>query len=152
MPRDVYIDNFDSMEDLVLVALKKWDDKCCAWLFSEMAARGHTPRSQILGLFEALFEWFQMADYRGCLFIKAAVEFAEQDDPVHQAAAAHKRRFASHVEELLRQGGASDPTSVSDQLMIVMEGAIVTTHMFGTAEAGRVAHEMAEKILKDAFP
>lgn len=147
-----YNSYFESKEELVVAALEKWDTDCRAWLARKMTASGKSGREQILGLFDALFEWFQTTDYRGCLFINSAVEYKTQTDPVHQTAAAHKKRFARHVEAILTTSGASDPTATAEQLMLIVEGAIVTAHTTGSANAGQVARELANRILQHALP
>ena len=39
--------------------------------------------------------WFNDPDFRGCMFVNAAAEFPNPHDPVHQAAAAYKRRTSA---------------------------------------------------------
>lgn len=143
--------HFKSKEELILTALKKWDEDSRRWLQQEMAKAGAAPRQQILGLFDALGRWFDDVGFQGCLFVNATVEFAEQHSPIHLMAAEHKRTFAAHVRDLVAAGGAKDPGEVSAQLMILMEGAIVTAHTHGRGNAARRARVMAEAILDAAL-
>lgn len=143
--------HFDSKDELILAALRKWDEESRAWLTQEMDSRGKTPREKILGLFDALAAWFETRGFQGCMFINATVEFAEQDNPIHRMAAEHKRTFAAQVRDLVAASGASDPGEVTERLMIVMEGAIVTAHTQGRSDAARRARAMAASILAEAL-
>jgi AcrR family transcriptional regulator len=143
--------HFNSKDDLIIAALEKWDEDSRDWLNQEMERRGRTPREQILALFDALADWFESVGFQGCLFINATVEFAEQDNPIHKVAAAHKRRFAARVRDLMAAAGAAEPDEATERLMILMEGAIVTAHTHGRSDAAPRARAMAEQVLSRAI-
>ena len=143
--------HFDSKDELILAALRRWDEESRAWLTQEMDSRGTTPREKILSLFDALAVWFETVGFQGCMFINATVEFADQDNPIHRMAAEHKRTFAVQVRDLVAASGARDPGEVTERLMLVMEGAIVTAHTHGRSDAAHRARAMAEVILSDAL-
>ncbi len=143
--------HFNSKDDLIIASLEKWDEDSRAWLNNEMERRGRTPRDQVLALFDALADWFDSVGFQGCLFINATVEFAGQNNPIHKVAAAHKRRFAAHVRDLVAAAGAADPDEATERLMILMEGAIVTAHTHGRSDAARRARAMADQVLDQAI-
>lgn len=143
--------HFPSKDALIIAALRQWDVASRGWLRGEMERRAATPRGRVLALFDALADWFEEPGFQGCMFINATVEFAEQDNPIHQAAAEHKRLFADHVRAEVAAAGADDPGEITDQLMILMEGAIVTAHTGGRGDAARRARKMADAILAAAL-
>ncbi|MCG8504238.1 MAG: TetR/AcrR family transcriptional regulator [Sphingomonadales bacterium] len=143
--------HFSSKDELIIAALRAWDVESRGWLCGEMERRADTPRGRVLALFDALADWFQEPGFQGCMFINATVEFAEQDNPIHQAAAEHKRLFAHHVRTEVAAAGVSDPQEITEELMILMEGAIVTAHTSGRGDAARRARKMAEAILAGAL-
>ena len=143
--------HFRSKDELIIAALQRWDEESRGWLRDEMAKRADTPRGRVIALFDALADWFEEPGFQGCMFINATVEFAEHDNPIHQAAAEHKRLFAAHVCEEVAAAGAADPQEVTEQLMILMEGAIVTAHTGCQGDAARRAKKMAEAILANAL-
>jgi AcrR family transcriptional regulator len=143
--------HFDSKDELILAALRRWDEESRAWLEGEMASRGTTAREQVLALYDALADWFEDAGFQGCMFINATVEFADQDSPIHRAAARHKEAFAAHVRSLVEAAGANEAAETTERLMILMEGAIVTAHTSGRSEAARRARAMAEAELDRAI-
>ena len=85
-------------------------------------------RAQLLGMFDVMDMWFNAPDFRGCLFLNTAAEFPNPHDPVHQAAAAHKRRMRDGWRDLARQAGATlvvinlTPTSLDSQADLVIRG------------------------------
>ncbi len=143
--------HFESKDELILAALAQWDEESRAWLMQEMESRGGTPRERVLALFDALADWFDTVGFQGCMFINATVEFADQDNPIHRMAARHKTTFAAHVRDLVAASGARHPGEVTEQLMLLMEGAIVTAHTHGRSDAARRARAMAELILARAL-
>src|SRR6478672_2767382 len=51
--------------------------------------------------------WFNDPDFHGCMFMNTAAEFPNPHDPVHQAAAAHRRRSRDHWRDLAKAAGAA---------------------------------------------
>lgn len=143
--------HFNSKDELILAALGQWDEESRQWLKGEMERRGKTPRERLLALFDILGDWFGQNGFQGCMFVNATVEFAEQDNPIHRAAAEHKRKFATYVRDLVAAAGADDPGELTEELMLLMEGAIVTAHTSGRSDAALRARKMAEGILDQAL-
>ncbi len=80
---------------------------------------------RVAGMFAALAEHARNPRWRGCGFTRAAVELAGQ--PGHPAvlmAARHKKRFVAWLEQELGDGGARDPSPLSLQIAMMLEGAI----------------------------
>ena len=86
------------------------------------------------------------------MFINAIVEYPEQDNPIHLAALEHKRFVKAYMRDILAEGGAEDPGELADQLMILLEGAIVTAHANGKPDPALRARAMAEAILDRVLP
>src|SRR3954449_9005346 len=74
--KTTFYKHFDSKDDLMVAAVQRRDE----W---ESAARrravkkiaGNDPRRQLLAIFDVLDEWFNHPEFKGCIFITAAVEF-----------------------------------------------------------------------------
>lgn len=143
--------HFDSKNELIVAALQKWDDDSRTWLEEEVDKRASTPRERLLAVFDAYHDWFREEGFQGCMFMNAIVEYPEQDNPIHLAALEHKRFVTAYMRDLLHDGGTADADELADQLMILLEGAIVTAHANGNSDAGPRARTMAEKILDGAL-
>ncbi len=142
---------FRSKNELILAALRLRDEQSRNWLMREMARRGNTPREQLLALFETLGEFFLTQEFRGCMFINATVEFPHLDDPIHQAAAEHKRIFGRHIGDLVDKLKVLTPNELTEQLLILMEGAVITAHVSQAKTAAQQAKRSAEILIDHAL-
>ncbi len=68
---------------------------------------------------------------------------ADHASPLHHAATEFREEVAT--------AGVADPQDVAEQLMIPMDGAIVTAHAIGDGESARHTRKMAEAILSAAI-
>jgi AcrR family transcriptional regulator len=139
--------HFRSKDELILAALRRRDEEFCRWFQAEVEARAATARERILTVFDVLEAWFKDPEFNGCCFIHAAGEYGRKDDPVHIAAAEHKARILSYLRELALAAGATNADDVARQLMLLMDGAIVTAHVSGDVAGARGARTLAEALL-----
>jgi len=139
--------HFKSKDELILAALRRRDERFRETARQQIQTRWDSPRERVLALFVILEEWFEQPDFSGCMFINAAAEYAPPDDPIHTAAAEHKRVFEDYVRELTAAASAANPTVLAKQLMLLWEGAITTAHVSGPDGVARQAREIAEVLL-----
>lgn len=135
--------HFKSKEELVLATLERRDENFRQWLFETAEARTAPGKERLLGLFDSLSEWFAQPDFRGCMFINAAAEYLNQEDLPHKCARNHKMLIRDYMREQCHAAKAPDPNALADQLMLLMEGAIVMAHVCNRPEAGRTAKQAA---------
>ena len=121
--------HFKSKDDLIVAALRRREALFVERLVSRIEALATTPKGQLLSLFDALDEWFGEPDFAGCMFIKAAGEFASPEDPIHVAASEHKHLLLKYLRELAAAAGARKPRELAGGLMLLIEGAIVMAHV-----------------------
>lgn len=139
--------HFRTKDELILAALRLRDEKFRNWMTRRMEELGSTPGEQLLAMFDALGEWFEQEDFSSCMFIKAAGEYPERDNPIHATSAEHKRLIQNYLVDLGRRAGAEDPERLARQLLLLKEGAIVTAHVQGPDGVATEARAMAEAIL-----
>ena len=106
--------------------------------------RAAGPRERLPAIFDVLQEWFEAPDFNGCMFINASAEFGDPGNPIHAAAAEHKRLILGYFRELARAAGAADPGQLAEGLMLLTEGAIVM-------RAARQARACAEVLIERAL-
>ena len=121
--------HFRTKEELILGVLRLRDERFRNWLFRRMEELAESPRQQMLAMFDALGEWFQRPEFRGCMFIKASAEFQDAGHPIHAQAAEHKRLLLNHVRGIAEQAGISEPRILAQQLLLLKDGAIVTAQL-----------------------
>jgi AcrR family transcriptional regulator len=139
--------HFRSKDELILAALRRRDEEFCRWFQAEVEARAATARERILTVFDVLEAWFKDPEFNGCCFIHAAGEYSRKDDPVHIAAAEHKARILAYLRDLAQAAGAANADDVARQLMLLVDGAIVTAHVSGDVGGARGARTLADALL-----
>jgi AcrR family transcriptional regulator len=144
--------HFRSKDQLVAACLHMLDDRFFSWFVREVSARSEDPRERLLAVFDVLQQWFHRESFRGCAFINAAVELADPGHPAHQAVLAHKQRSRDYFRELAEAARLPDPGSISDQWMLLSEGAIVTALVEDDRRAAERARRAAGMLLAGALP
>lgn len=139
--------HFRSKDELILAALRRWDEESRNWLMRETERRAKTPRERLLAIFDVLDEWFASNEFCGCMFINATAEFAQQDDPIHVTAVEHKRLFRAYIRKQAEAAGVSEPEELADRIVLLMEGAIVTAQVTGRSDTGAQARKAAEVLV-----
>ena len=139
--------HFRTKEDLILAVLRLRDENFRNWLFRRMEDAGDAPIEQLLGMFDALAEWFDQPGYRGCMFIKASAEYQENDHAIHVQSSEHKRLLFDHVEEICTRMGAGKPADLARQLLLLKEGAIVMAVLGRGIDAAHDAKSAAKVLL-----
>ncbi len=143
--------HFRTKEELILAALRLRDESFRNWFLRRVEELADTPTGQLIAGFDVLQEWFEKDTYRGCMFIKAGAEFQEKDHPIHVQAAEHKRLLLEHFTRLARDAGVSDPEKLGCQILLLKEGAIVTSVLLNSCDPARDAKEAARTLLDAAL-
>lgn len=139
--------NFGSKEELIVATLRREDKMFRQWLLSSIEARSTHPEDRILGLFRALHDRFASEGYYGCAFIRASIEYPSPDHPVHSAAREHKEMIRSYLRGLAAEVEGADPVALSEQLYLLVEGAITASQLHGEPWPAEYARQAAEKLL-----
>jgi hypothetical protein len=78
----------------------------------------------VLALFEHLHTRFANGDFRGCPFVNAVTELAEDCETARAIALDYKEQRRRHIASLLIGAGASSPDVLATQIALLFEGAI----------------------------
>jgi AcrR family transcriptional regulator len=140
---------FGSKAGLVSAYLAHRDEQWMSWLEARVAEAGDGPRQRLLGLFDALDAWFASPGFAGCAFINAFGETAGTG-PVAEQATQHKERLAALVENLVAQLDRPRAPQLREELMLLIEGAIVRASLGHRPEAARTARGVAALLIDDA--
>ncbi len=142
--------HFPTKDHLILEVLSLRDQTIRPHIIAEMEQRGQTPRERLLALFDILNEWFQNKEFYGCMFINATAEYAQRDHPVHRLSSKHKELFGDYILQTAKETDAANPEDLTAQLLLVMEGAIVSAHVSDPVTAGKNARRTAEVLISHA--
>jgi AcrR family transcriptional regulator len=136
--------HFRTKDELILATLRKRDELFRNNLMRETERKASTPIARLSALFDTIGDWFREKSFSGCMFINAAAEFSDHDNPSHQLAAQHKKLVCDYIEGIAEEAGAADPKALAYELNLLIEGAIVYAHVMGDKDAARRAKEMAQ--------
>ncbi len=142
--------HFKSKDELILAALRRRDETFRNWFMRAVERRGAAPRDRLLAVYDVLDEWFAEKGFSGCMFVNASAEFADPNHPIHRASGEHKILILNYVRTLTEAAGASEPDDLAHGLMLLMEGAIVMSHVAGDRKAAMRARAAAEALLRQA--
>ena len=141
--------HFRTKEDIILATLRLRDENFRNWLYRRIEGQADTPKQQLLAAFDALAEWFASPEFCGCMFIKASAEYQDPNHPIHVQAAEHKQLLTEHFTGIARQAGATDPESLTRQLMMLKEGAIIMAVMGHSRDPAKDAKDAAAVLIQN---
>lgn len=147
--KTTFYKHFESREELMLEAVRmrdRWETE--AWSRAVRELAGDHPAGQLLAFFDVMERWFTDPTFRGCIFINTAAEFPDRNDPIHLAAARHKRENRNQFRDLAAQAGAGDPEAFADQFTALVEGTLVLRQVHDRDDAARVVRPAAEALLR----
>ena len=150
--KTTFYNHFESRDALIVAVLEHRDQRDMDELRKELARRGRGARERILDTFDILDEWFRDEGFRGCLFINAAAQYPNPNDPVHVIAARHGRNLAGLFAEMAREAGAAQPELLARQLSMLAAAAITARQVNGDESAARTARDMAAALLDGSLP
>lgn len=144
--------SFSSKDELAATYLRDYDAEFWARFNAACDAHPGDPRAQLLEYLSGLSKRAVLSGYRGCGLTNAAVEYPEPEHPARAVAVEHKLELRRRLNEMAAGMGAGDPEALADGLLLLIEGAFVSSQLFGKGgPAGRVA-EMADKLIQAYLP
>jgi AcrR family transcriptional regulator len=136
-------EKYGSKDELVAAYLRARDERWRSWVVEFVERRGGSATERLLSTFDALEEWMERENYRGCGFVNAAAEFPDADHPARAVVLEQKRWMRDYLAELAAGAGAEDPEDLAERLLILHEGATVVSSLGVSPEAVRKARQIA---------
>lgn len=148
--KTTFYKHFEGKDDLMVAAVQRRDEwESFAWQRAVQKIAGDDPVKQFLAFWEVLDLWFNDPDFGGCMFMNTAAEFPNPHDPVHQAAAAYKRKARDRWRDMAKSAGAEEkPAEVfADCFTAMVEGALIMRQVYGRNDAARVVIPAVEQLI-----
>lgn len=139
---------FPSKETLIAAYLSRRDARWRAELMEYVERNGDTPRERILLVFDSLEEWFEQPDFRGCAFIHAFGELGACSELVAATAREHKNALFDFLGELTAAARVDEPEAAARQIVMLIDGAMVSSAFTGDPAAARLAKQAAATLLE----
>jgi AcrR family transcriptional regulator len=151
--KTAFYKHFECKEDLMLAALEMQNDWLQNTLRTMIRERGGPSAvDQLRALMDVVEVIIESDDYQGCIFVNVAMEFPLPHEPAHVLAAQSKQAIEKIVHAVAEEAGADDPTALSQELCLIMEGAYVTRHVTGDKDTIAIARGIAEQVIASRCP
>jgi AcrR family transcriptional regulator len=139
--RSLY-DTFPSKDALVAAYLRQ--------RIQSLPASDLPPAAQVAALFDQLHTRFANGDFRGCPFVNAVTELAEDCETARAIAVDYKEERRRHIASLLVQAGLRDPETLAGQIALLFEGAIASMVVRQDAGVAVQARDAAAVLMRAA--
>jgi AcrR family transcriptional regulator len=139
---------FGSKDKLVQAYLRS-QHASTADRITQALQRYRTPRTRLLGVFDAQAQIFADPDFHGCAFVSATSE--AHGASVEQAADEYRRWVQELFTELAERAGARSPKTLAYQLHLLYDGASVAAGMDRDSRAAESARAAAAALLDAAL-
>jgi AcrR family transcriptional regulator len=142
--------HFPSKEDLVVAWLRDPSTRWLDRLRAQVEAGRPEPEDTIPLFFDAVGEWLETEDYRGCPYLNTAAEITDPARPARLVV----REFLQDVQDYL--GGAAaaagyrEPQVLAAQLHTLLAGAITLTVAWRSPATAVAARDAAKELLASA--
>ena len=117
------------------------------WFDVELPQLADDPCERLLALFDLLSDWFSSGSFFGCIFLNAVAEHDKCGSWVQAVALDHREKVERRLVALLKLAGHEAPGPMADKLALVIDGAIVTAMVRGSAQAARIARSTAQDLI-----
>jgi AcrR family transcriptional regulator len=109
------------------------------------------PKAQMVAYFQGLADRSGGDDYRGCNLSNAVVEYPDRQHAGRQVAQVHKQDLRDRLRAKAVEMGASDPKTLGDAMMLLVEGVFTSSQMFDGDDKPAKAAVGAVKALIAAY-
>ncbi|GAA5102155.1 TetR/AcrR family transcriptional regulator [Haloechinothrix salitolerans] len=141
--------SFTSKEHLVVEYLRRRDQRWREALMS-FADQRSEPADRVTAVFDWLHEWFREPGFRGCAFINSFGELSATSPAVADIARHHKDELKRYLTALVEPLAVDEPLAVAEQLLLLIDGAIVSASITQNPDAAHGARAAAESLLTAA--
>ncbi|GGG58046.1 TetR/AcrR family transcriptional regulator [Paenibacillus radicis (ex Gao et al. 2016)] len=124
--------HFPTKDDLIAAYLVESDKHDWKQFDDIIAKYEGSPKEQLLAFIDTITDTMVEPDFRGCAFLNALAEFPEESHFVKRMTVEYNHSLRSRLNRLTQQAGAKDE-SLTDQLMLVITGALSLAHALGSA-------------------
>ncbi|WP_433249902.1 TetR/AcrR family transcriptional regulator [Streptosporangium sp. CA-135522] len=110
-------------------------------------AGGTDPRARIMSVFDVLTRIVSSPDFRGCRYIAADLALTDPDHPVHAETHAYRQWLHEILRAELEGLPHPHPDRAADELLFIVEGALISGATRPEVDSGRIARRLAERVL-----
>jgi AcrR family transcriptional regulator len=117
------------------------------WFIGAVQGSGRSPRARLAAIFPVLAQWFADESFYGCPFINAVGEHGKANDRLRAIALQHKGEVLAYINSLSAGAGAADPDTLTHEIALLIDGAIVAAMVTRDAAVAHVAGTALSRLL-----
>jgi AcrR family transcriptional regulator len=117
--------HFPTKDHLIAAYLERRALRAREALAALRAAHPDDPADVLAAIADVVDDYRHLPGFRGCEFINAAAEFADENHPAHRLAIEHRQWFTDFLAEVLADMGHRDARETARAMMMVRTGALV---------------------------
>lgn len=123
---------YASKDDLVAACLEESAREGRAEVDAILDRTPDDPRAQFSAILNHYAEKIARPDFRGCPMSNTAVEFPEPGHPGREVLESCKTQMRAILLDIARRLRVGDPEALADGLVLVIEGAMSSHHIYGS--------------------
>jgi AcrR family transcriptional regulator len=122
---------FPSKDALIAAVIEEEaKDRWSGWDYTAQRSPAD-PREQLRAQLAGIAKFVSSPKYRGCPFMNVTVEFADDQHPARLVAREVMEELRRRLRALIDQIGVREPAMVTDQIVMLIDGAFSGAQVFG---------------------
>ncbi|MBB6429547.1 TetR/AcrR family transcriptional regulator [Algisphaera agarilytica] len=135
--------HFPTKPELVQAALAQGDLELRRAVVEQTHAGADAPAERLIEVFAVVSRLLAPLKFSGCTFLGAAAEDRGHRSGVTAVSVMHKRAFEATLEAWAAEAGVEDPARLASQLMVLLNGALMSSLLEANGQAFDRAREVA---------
>ena len=142
--------HFKSKDEMILAALRHYEERSRNDFMRAVEAKTESPADRLLAVFDVLEEWFREDNFSGCLFVGAMGEYPEEGTPIRRFCQEAKGLTRGYIKSLIEKAELQSADELSQQLMLLIEGAITMAQVNNSSLSAVRAKNAAEILIQNS--
>jgi AcrR family transcriptional regulator len=140
---------YPSKDDLITAFLVEEElERWRSWDRNAARFSAATPLEELRGIFIGLERQIASTSFRGCAFLNAVSELPDSSHPARAVCERVTRELRQRLFDLVARIGVRNPRQVSDQLTLLVEGALASGQIIGKEGPVTQLRVMAELLVR----
>jgi AcrR family transcriptional regulator len=142
--------HFRSKDDLIVAWLEDPRTRWFDGVRGRAEALAESPIDVVPCFFEALADWIEAGDYRGCPYLNTAIELRDSSHPADATVQGYLREIERFLGEIAAAAGARDPERIGTELQALAAGSITLGVAHRSSAFAIAAGQAALDIVREA--
>ncbi|MGH8178201.1 MAG: TetR/AcrR family transcriptional regulator [Steroidobacter sp.] len=142
---------FPSKDALIVAVLEEEaKDRWAGWDYNALRIPAN-PRELLRAQLAGIARFVSSQKYRGCPFMNVTVEFADPQHPARAVARDVMEELRRRLRAIVDQIGVRNPSELTEQLLMLVDGAFSSAQVFGREGPQRLLVTAADALVDAAL-